>query len=529
MRLIAVLIAFMVSMTAYAQRFNVEPQGHVSGLPGGEMSDLWGYVHPVSGKEHVIIGSLNAITIFDISDCKNPVQVWQFVDGASTIWREFSEYQGYGYAVCDRSGTSRCREGLQIINLTTYAVTQDSSTFTKAHNIFIDVANGRLYAVGSDATGGQLIIYTLDTEVVNGVTYAGTPANPVLLKKHPTSYIHDIYVKDNLVFASHGYDGFRVWDVSNVNSIVERASFADAGGYNHSSWMTPDNYIYMCDELPRGREMKIYKLNGSGTNLSLTAHGTFEDPVESPTFTNPRPHNPYIKGDTLYVSYYEDGVVMWDISNRTDPKRIGYYDTYTAQNGLGYNIAAHDWKGPWAAYPYFNSGCIAVSDITQGLYTFKLDMPVDDGNQAGVVTKVTGDIVLDSQKGIILRNAEGYCYRMTVNNAGALQSTQVICHDKSLKYSKMYETDLAFTSSSNGVVLRSPGGQCYRLGVNASGQLSTTSTTCTPTSSHMKANSQDIVIETGTKGIILSNGTSCYRVKVSSTGTLTTTLLNACP
>ncbi len=524
---IFVSIVLMNSLSIFSQTFNVQPKGYLGGLPGGEYSDVQGYVDPMGG-EHAIIGSASAINIINMSNCAQPFVEFQYIDGSTTGWREFDTYQGFAYAVCDVS----CNEGLEIINLSNFTVTQDISQFTKGHTLQIDQENGRLYVSGSNSAGGtSLIIYTLDTEVVGGITYSGTPANPVFLKKHPTTYIHDLFVRNNIVYASHGNDGYRIWNVANPNAITQLANFPDAGGYNHSSFVTADGYSYSCEELPRGQPMKIYKITGTGGSTTINLDGTFTDPCEAPTFTNARPHNPYMKGDTLFVSYYEDGVVMWDISERLNPKRIAYYDTYTAQNGLGYNLSAHDWKGSWAVYPYLPSGCHLVSDITQGLFSFKMDMPISDGANLGNISKINNsDVVFSATgKGIVLRNPEGYCYRLKVSNTGVLSTEQIICNVKTALESKLYKADIAFDNVTKGVVLKSPNGTCYRTKIDDAGVITTTSVTCSTTSNNTVVSNGDIIIETNTKGIILKGPNNCYRITLSPTGTLVTTLLNTCP
>jgi choice-of-anchor B domain-containing protein len=515
------------------QTFNVAPQGHVSGMPGNEYNDVWGYVDPL-GKEHAIIGSSKAINIFDVSDCANPILKFQYVDGGNAIWRDFKTYMGFAYGVCDHGTNRPCREGLEIINLANYAVTQDSSKFKSAHNIWVDEAYGRLYVAGSNhsSTTDELLIYTLDTEVVNGITYHGTPGNPVYVTKQVTSYIHDMYVKNNIVYASHGNNGYHMWNTTNLASIVELASNLDGAGYNHSSYVTADGYSYCCEETPRGRPIKIYEISGSGTSTSINLLPSFTDPCESPTYTNPRPHNPFVKGDTLFIAYYEDGVVMWDITNRANPKRIAYYDTYTGQNGLGYNQAAHDWHGAWGVYPYLPSGCHIVGDITGGLFTFKMDIPVSDGTNLGKIAKVNNtNLVFSSEgKGVVLRNDEGYCYRLKVSPTGALSTQQIICHTNTGLNTKVYKQDIAFDTADRGVVLKGSATTCYLVKINNSGVLSTSAVSCAAsTGSNTIVSDSDVFVETNTKGIILRGSTNCYRVTVGPTGNLVSTQLNACP
>lgn len=512
-----------------AQNFNVAPKAYVGGMPGNEYNDVWGYVDK-TGKEYAIIGSSKAINIYDVTDCSNPIQKMSYIDGSTVTWRDFKTYRNYAYGVCDGGA---CTEGLEIINLDNYSVTQSTAVFDRAHNIYIDTLHARLYVVGSNATNGQLTIYTLDTEIVNGVTYNGTPANPVLLKKFQTSYIHDIYVRNNIAYASHGYNGYIMWDVTNPANIQQLASNTDATGYNHSSWLTTNGqYAYAAEEVPRGRPLKLYQISGTGLGTALNLIGSFNDPLEAPTFSNNRPHNPFVKGDTLFVSYYEDGVQIFNISNPLSPKLIAYYDTYKLQNGLGYDIAAHDWKGPWGVYPYLPSGCILASDITQGLFTFKVDMPVSDGTNPGKVSmaKSTDIIFENNSKGLVLRSDKGYCYRLIVDVSGNLSTQRIVCHVNNQSVIKLEKNDLAFEDPTNGVILKDISGNCKKIKINTSGTLETETLNCSNAHPQIKMQTSDLIIETYTKGLVLKNTNgNCFRITVNNTGNLQVLPLSSCP
>ena len=52
-------------------------------------------------------------------------------------------------------------------------------------------------------------------------------------------------------------------------------------------------------------------------------------------------HNPIIKGDLVYVSYYMDGLWIYDISDPNNTTVAGYYDLYV---GAGDTIAG---GGAW--------------------------------------------------------------------------------------------------------------------------------------------------------------------------------------
>jgi len=332
---------------------------------GVTYNDIWGYTTP-TGEEYAIIGNVDSILIVDISDCSNPIRVFGYDGGNTTTWRDFKTFDTYVYAVCDN-----CSEGLHIFDMSALpggSVSHELTTkdfFNKAHNIYIDEATQKLYATGTNTATEGVVILDL----------SATPENPTLLKEvefddeigmpGKNFYVHDIYVRNDTAYASHGYQGYYVWDMTNLNDITWLGDY-DGGGYNHSSWTTDDlAYAYYAEEVPTGRPLAILDLANLGntsSNLSLVT--TFENSLGATP--NATPHNPFIKDDTLYISYYEDGIKMYDLSTPTAPAYIGYYDTYL-DNGTGYN----GYNGAWGTYPFFDSGCICVSDIKYGLNVLK--------------------------------------------------------------------------------------------------------------------------------------------------------------
>ena len=101
-------------------------------------NECWGLV--ANDREYAIIGSTEGTHFFDITDPTNSTEI-HFVAGAYTgggvIHRDYHDYAGYLYAVCDEGNSST----LQIIdytNLPNYLnIVYDSNIlFNKSHNIF---------------------------------------------------------------------------------------------------------------------------------------------------------------------------------------------------------------------------------------------------------------------------------------------------------------------------------------------------------------------------------------------------------
>ena len=79
--------------------------------------------------------------------------------------------------------------------------------------------------------------------------------------------------------------------------------------------------------------------------------------------TTSMPHNPYLLGRYAFVSYYMDGLQIYDIGDPRNPVRAGYYDTYPGPD-------VQTFAGAWGVYPYLPSRRILVSDMQTGLYVF---------------------------------------------------------------------------------------------------------------------------------------------------------------
>ena len=319
-------------------------------------NEIWGFEK--NNHEFAVIGSTAGTHIFDVSNVQNIYET-AFIAGAYTgggvIHRDYHDFDGYLYAVCDEGSSST----LQIIDISNLpysfnVVYDDNALFNKAHNIFIDTSTAKLYACASN---NAMDVYSL-----------ANPVLPVLINElnDPTiGHVHDAYVRNDTAYLNCGNDGFRVFDYSNVNSISNQpnllgslTSYPDAG-YNHSGWLNQSGDIYAMQDENHGYDIKILDLSDL-TNISVIS--VFNSGVDA----NSMAHNAIIKDNLLYVAYYHDGLRVYDISNPNAPIEVCYYDTYSPNNHISY-------RGAWGVYPYLSSGNILVSDMQTGLYIFKCD------------------------------------------------------------------------------------------------------------------------------------------------------------
>ena len=317
-------------------------------------NECWGLF--VNEREIAIIGSTAGTHFFDVTDPTTASEV-AFVEGAYTgggvIHRDYHDFNGRLYAVCDEGNSST----LQIIDVSdlpnSVQVDYDSNDlFTKSHNIYIDTAKSKLYACASNTA---MDVYNLNTA-------SGDPE--LIYSYNGVGHVHDAFVRNDSAYLNCGWDGFRIFDFSAVNQMGDQptllgtlTAYPDAG-YNHSGWLNNDGTIYIMQDENHGYDVKI--LDVSDLN-NITVLSTFNSGVD----TNSMAHNGIIKGDNLYLAYYHDGLRVFDISDPTNPIQTWEYDTYTPNNHASY-------KGAWGVYPYLPSGNIIVSDMQTGLYIIEL-------------------------------------------------------------------------------------------------------------------------------------------------------------
>ena len=326
-------------------------------IVGHEFNDVWGYVDG-SGDEYAIIGSTTTVNFLKINANNSLTLVNQFTPGANSVWRDFKTYQNFCYAVADVGSEGLLQYDLNNLPTSVSLEAQNTTQFQRAHNIFIDQTTGRLYVVGSNTQPNGLIIYDVTANPPTHLASVNLPGG---------GYVHDIYVNNNTAYCSHGNNGYYIWDVSTASSPSLLGSFTSETGYNHSSWVDPSaNYAYYAREVPTNLPMTVVDISDV-TDISVVSN--FKFPLLAPTHVDNVPHNPYLLGNYLYTSYYEDGVQVFDVSDPANVTTYAYYDTYPS------NTSYNGYAGCWGVYPYLPSGKILASDGDNGLFVLEMTNP----------------------------------------------------------------------------------------------------------------------------------------------------------
>jgi len=345
----------LLSLSSFAQ-VNITEASRVS-YPSAEMSDIWGYTAP-DGREYGIVTTNQSVHIVDVTVPSNPVQKLAVTGLPNTYWRDAKEWNGYAYVVTEGGG------GLQIIdmsNLPNNLAQSDVSywtggswsggnvNFSTAHDIYIDEF-GYGYILGANYGVGGAIIIDLNSN----------PTNPTVVGVYDVRYIHDAFVRDNIMWAAEVNNGiFSVVDVSNKANLTVLATQATSSNFTHNIWLSDDSQTAFTTDETGGAFIDAYDVSNLG-NITLL------DKYQSSPGANVIPHNVFVYNDYLVISYYKDGVVIVDASNPKKMIEVGNFDTFDAsQNG---NHTGNGFNGCWGVYPYFASETILGCFLRRNSY-----------------------------------------------------------------------------------------------------------------------------------------------------------------
>jgi len=358
----------------------------------GAYNDCWGYADSL-GHEYAIIGSAIGTHFFDVTNPTNPVQVsFQPSKDQSTltIHRDFKTYSHYCYGVADEGANSLQIFDLQYLPDSVVKVYDNDVLCTRAHNIFIE--GNKLY-MPSTTVGGNF--HAMD------VFSLANPVNPTYISTLSStnfSHVHDVFVRNDTAYCSVGYDGLYVYSYVNPVSpqlLLVLDNYPEMG-YSHSSWLTPTGFTLIVADETHGSGLKAFDISDFSNPIVKSVFRSNLLNVPVPNGPNGSiPHNEFIREHYLFVSYYHDGVQVFDIADPSNPVQVAYYDTYPS------NVDYSSYAGCWGVYPFLPSGTIVASDISNGLFLLNgstvLSAPLPEGVNQGVAVignPVMGDATL---------------------------------------------------------------------------------------------------------------------------------------
>lgn len=353
-------------------------------------NDIWGFVDLNDQREYAIMGLRNGVSVIDVTDPENPNIVKTF-SSQSTTWRDIKVFQkydhasqrfkSYAYITADSSSV-----GLMILDLTqlpdNVTIANFDTTDLSAHNVYLSnvdyttntaLTNKKpyLHIAGSNRFGGAFNSFDLTDPVNPSQTYVARNSSRSRYTHDASSMIIRDERKDTQckngsetceVFFDFNEQEFFLWDKTRNTSPEQLSSTSyNNASYVHSGWWSEDQLYVLVhdeqDELNHGLNttVRIFDISDL-TNPTLVSIWTGA--------TRAIDHNGFVRGNRYYMSTYERGLVVLDISDPHSPSEVGFFDTFPTSNNTAFN-------GAWGVYPYLPSGNIIVSDINSGLYVIK--------------------------------------------------------------------------------------------------------------------------------------------------------------
>lgn len=351
-------------------------------------SDLWVW-EGVDGRDYAVTGTWGAngeAYFWDVTDPSNMTIIDTVTVDARTV-NDVKVSEDGRLAVLTREGASDRKNGIVILDVTNPREVKIISEYNEGltggvHNAFI--YNNHVFAVNN---GRRYDIIDITD-----------PKNPETVSRFeldtPGHAIHDVWVENGIAYSSNWSDGVVVADVGStplaespekhkvgVGSLknpVKLGSYAYPSGWNHAAFpfkskSTGDFYVIAGDEaFPNGINIEDKPTIPAGWMHFVKFEDGWDSPKEVARYQVPEAgtHNMWVKGDTLYVAYYNAGLRVVDISGDL----MG--NLYEQGREIAKHIPTHhEGRVPnapmaWGPQPY--KGYIFMSDWNSGLWAYKL-------------------------------------------------------------------------------------------------------------------------------------------------------------
>ncbi|MFQ5607371.1 MAG: choice-of-anchor B family protein, partial [Candidatus Zixiibacteriota bacterium] len=294
------------------------------------------------------------------------------------------------YCVSECTGTN---QGIMVIDMSALpasvqfikSVPTSNLGSVTSHNLSIDSVAGYLYVEGFGGFNTAIFVFDIST-----------PTDPQFVTGFGpvSSSVHDMYAdKDTIYVAEGGLSSFSIWDIANkTNPTLLSRIGVPGGGFLHNIWPTDDRRHVVTTEETPFHTIKVWNMEDLA-NITLVGEYIAGSQLA---------HNAQMKGDTLYVSHYESGARVVDISTPSSPREIAAFDTFPFETP--------SFNGAWGVYPYSPNGYVYASNDDGRLFIFQEEILIIDETMFGdsinaeIGSQVRFDISVSNSRPIHLMN-----------------------------------------------------------------------------------------------------------------------------
>ncbi len=261
-----------------------------------------GHAYVVSSNRGTKTGGL---TVFDVSNKAAPVKVKTVEMSGDSFWNAVWARDHALYV-------ASANKGVLVFDISNPAdpqfVKSVPSGTTQLNNHTLFVEGNRLYA-------------TMNTRVI--IFDISSPLNPLELNRYApyTTVAHDMLAVGDRLYVNYGLAGYVVADVSNPNDL------RTLGRYRHFDIFSHANAVGTFG----GRTIAFMGGEGPGEHLrvlDVTDPANIVKIGEFKLRPNISIHNMLLVGRKLYLTWYQEGVRVLDVSNPTQPTQVAYFNTW---------------------------------------------------------------------------------------------------------------------------------------------------------------------------------------------------------
>jgi hypothetical protein len=333
--------------------------------------------------------------VYDVSDPAAPVKVDSLAFDAR-ILNDVSVSADGTFGIVTREGASNRKNGIVVLDTSNAAHPKVLSEYTETvsggvHSAFID---GRYVYATDDATGSLRVISLADPRAPKEVArwqvenpIAKSTTGPEGQTFMGGRYLHDVQVKDGLLYAGYWRDGLVILDVGNgiKGGSPESPTLVSQLRFNYHELYGPGwlagahavfrykNYVFVGDEVfPATFDLVARDRIPVQGIVHVVDVSDIEHPRKVAQYAVPEggSHNMWVIDDVLYMGYYNAGARVLDVSGELRG------DLYRQGREIA-RLWTGDPKGyrpnqpfTWGAQPH--NGLIFFNDINSGVWITRL-------------------------------------------------------------------------------------------------------------------------------------------------------------
>ena len=317
-----------------------------------DAGDVW-------GEGDIVVATARheaSLLIYDVSDPAKPVQLGRIEDMGYTKDVKIGDGLLFVQGECGCSdipdgGLYYDHVGIRIFDFADPAnpvlLAEIADEPRSIHNL--SYGDHTLFA--SDNTTDMMLVFDVSD-----------PTDPVQINEWlpPMGIVHDQAYVDGLVYVA-AWRGFAILDASDPGNLTERVW---QGGLVavHNIWPSEDGQLVFITHETQAGGMDVWDVSNPDDVFQVATY----DPYEWTSV-----HNVLIRGDVAYLSYYQAGLEVLDISDPSQPTRIGWFDTWGFEDHPvieGHTHAEGLFSGNWGVWPYGDH--VAATDTGHGLFVF---------------------------------------------------------------------------------------------------------------------------------------------------------------